>query len=492
VAKADISAAASDGLTLDLDTDAVVLGVDLATATQPFMQVPRIGESLPSHVHPDDCDLFALMLQVTPDRGSRPATLRLRFARGDGRWAHMLATFRAADGGCVRVTLEPDELAAALRAEKQMRQVVEGSAQGIIVRTATEVLYMNNSFAKLLGYSSPRECVDSEPFIDSIIHPDDRKLVLDHLAARVAGRETVSHYDFRLLRRDRSVVWVEAYASMVAWNGQPASLSWLSDISEHKALEAKLRTSKEEAEYANRTKTEFLANMSHELRTPLNAILGLSEVMTLKMFGPISARYAEYAADIHGSGQHLLELVNDVLDLSKLDASKLELRETSFDLAALTAEVANIMSNRAVAAEVAMRVDVEPGGIWMRADQRSIKQILLNLVSNAIKFTPEDGRITVRAVCDADRRICLSVSDTGIGMSATEVPIALSSFGQIDSWIARKHEGTGLGLPICKSLVQLHGGDLIVASEPDRGTSVTARFPPSRTIPLPAQRAASQ
>ncbi len=466
-----------------LDQDGAVLHADGDSLGQRFIQTLAIGESVLSQIHPEDADVFELLRTLAPSRVERTVTVEIRWARGPDRWTKLLATIGRQDDGTIRLVLAGDEATIARRSEAQMRRVVEGSAQGIIVRTQTEVLYMNNSFAHLVGYPSARDCMAIAPQnANSMIHPDDLELVQSRVKARLAGEETVSSYEIRLMRRDGSPVWVEAHAALVNWNGQAASLSWLSDISRRKAIEAELMRSKESAEFANRTKTEFLANMSHELRTPLNAILGFSEMIGCGMFGPVSAKYVEYAHDIHRSGQHLLALVNDVLDLAKLEAGKLELRESDVCLHELVGECLLFLRNRALEGGVDLRSELPPDLPLLLADGRAVKQLLLNFLSNAVKFTQAGGRVTVCAEVHPGRSLSVSVSDTGIGMSEADIQVALSPFGQVDSKLARKHQGTGLGLPICKSLMELHGGDLTVTSRPNEGTTLTAHFPAERIV----------
>jgi signal transduction histidine kinase len=243
---------------------------------------------------------------------------------------------------------------------------------------------------------------------------------------------------------------------------------------------------------ANKAKSEFLASMSHELRTPLNAILGFSEIIKEETFGPVGLhKYVDYAADVHSSGRHLLDLINDILDLSKIDAGKVELHEEELGLAHIMDDCLSLVRERALRAGVTLVEEPPAAGLprlW--ADRRLMKQIVLNLLSNAIKFTPAGGTVTTGLFADTDG-IGFSVRDTGIGMTDEDVKKAMSPYGQIDSQVSRKHKGTGLGLPISLSLARLHGGDLVVKSAPDKGTTMTLRLPLSRRrAPLADSRAA--
>ena len=235
------------------------------------------------------------------------------------------------------------------------------------------------------------------------------------------------------------------------------------------------------AEEASRVKSEFLASVSHELRTPLNAILGFSELMHFQMLGPLGhARYGEYAADINKSGRHLLDLVNDILDLSRLSAGKAELRESEFALDQLLDDCRTLLGGETLR-HVALHVEIAPGLPLLYADFRMIKQILLNLLSNAAKFTPEGGSI-IAAAARVAGGLHLSVTDTGIGMSEQDIDKALSPFGQIDSKVARRHQGAGLGLPIARAHAELHGGKLLLESAQGQGTKVTLVLPERRLI----------
>jgi signal transduction histidine kinase len=252
------------------------------------------------------------------------------------------------------------------------------------------------------------------------------------------------------------------------------------DVTARKRGEVALQRAKEEAEIASRSKTEFLANMSHELRTPLNAIIGFSDILVRQLFGPIGQkRYAEYAKDIHDSGQHLLNLINDVLDISKIEVNKIDLADETVDVPAVIDSCLRLMRDRATAAGVTIHVEMPDELPTLHGDGRRVKQILLNLVSNAVKFTPAGGRVEIRVAADASG-FRFAVADTGIGIATSDIETAMRPFGQIDSSLARRYEGTGLGLPLARSMAELHGGRLDIESEPGSGTTVTVLLPLDR------------
>jgi len=465
-----------------LDGEGVILGIRTTPLVEALARALRVGETLVSQIAPQDRDFFEMTARWVREDSEREASLLVRFLRENGRAVKACAICRV-EGHAVHVALRPDEAALARRAERQMRHVVENSLQGIVVRDASDMLYVNDGHAKLLGYSSARELLSLEKSaIDNTIHPDDRQLVRERVKARMSGKEVPSHYELRMIRRDGTILWCDVLASHINWDGKPASLSWLTDITARKEAEAELVKSKEAAEFANRAKSEFFANMSHELRTPLNAILGFSEVITNQMFGPLgNPRYAEYAQDIYTSGKLLLDLINDVLDIAKLEAGKVELREAPMSVQDTVAQCLTLLRERAANGGVKLVADLPESLPPLMADERAVKQILLNLLSNAVKFTLDGGTVAVRARIDAGG-LALSIRDSGIGMDENDIELALSPFGQVDSKISPKHQGTGLGLPISRSLAKLHGGDLAIESAPGRGTTVTVTFPAERLI----------
>ena len=234
---------------------------------------------------------------------------------------------------------------------------------------------------------------------------------------------------------------------------------------------------------ADQAKSRFLANMSHELRTPLNAIMGFSEVIKNEMFGPVGLpQYVEYAVDIHNSGAHLLAIINDILDLSKVEAGKFELSEEEVDLREVIAAVGNLVKGRSEEKDITLETIIPDPAPRLYADKRTLKQMLLNLLSNAIKFTPKGGHVTITGSIGGNNEILLAVSDNGIGIDRNDIATVMSPFGQVDSSLAREHEGTGLGLPLVRAMIELHGGTLTLDSEVDHGTTVTIRFPPSRLV----------
>jgi signal transduction histidine kinase len=230
-----------------------------------------------------------------------------------------------------------------------------------------------------------------------------------------------------------------------------------------------------ELEAASRHKSEFLANMSHELRTPLNAILGFSEVLTQGMFGAVNEKQSEYLHDILESGRHLLSLINDILDLSKIEAGRMELELSEFDLPQAIQNALTLVRERALRRGIGLHYAIDDRVAAIRADERKVKQVLLNLLSNAIKFTPEGGRIEVRAA-PADRLVEVSVADTGIGIAAEDLETVFEEFRQVGT-AEKKAEGTGLGLALAKKFVELHGGQICVESELGRGSTFTFTLP---------------
>jgi signal transduction histidine kinase len=261
-----------------------------------------------------------------------------------------------------------------------------------------------------------------------------------------------------------------------------AVVSLYSDITERKAAEETMAQAWAQADLANRAKGDFLANMSHELRTPLNAIIGFSEILSGQHLGPLkNARYLEYSSDIHSSGLHLLSIINDVLDMSKIEAGKLDILEEEIDIRRLLAGSVRMVRERARKQQIDLIIVADDPDHGILADERAMKQCLLNLLSNAVKFSNPGGQVTIEARIDTENRTVLTVTDQGIGMTAEDQERALQPFGQAHNATTRTFGGTGLGLPITQGLVEAHGGTLVIISRPGDGTSVTVTLPSERT-----------
>lgn len=245
----------------------------------------------------------------------------------------------------------------------------------------------------------------------------------------------------------------------------------------------------DEAEAANKAKSEFLATMSHELRTPLNAIIGFSEMIRQEYLGPVGTRkYVEYATDINDSGQHLLSIISDILDLAKAESGKLELNETRFDIAGVVQSTLKMFQQKADESRISLDYRAQTNGLEILGDERLIRQVGLNLISNAMKFTPGHGRVSISVDVNETCGITIRVKDTGIGIATENLERVLRPFEQVESSLARSHGGTGLGLPYSKKIVEVHGGSLTLESALNQGTVVTVRLPMSRVVNTTSQQ----
>jgi PAS domain S-box-containing protein len=274
-----------------------------------------------------------------------------------------------------------------------------------------------------------------------------------------------------------------ASAEMISSNGQDGRIVWVArDITDRKLMENRLVKARNRAKFSNKAKSEFLANMSHELRTPLNSIIGFSELMSGDENGFMTdEKYREFSTDILSSGQYLLDLINDILDLSKIDAGKFEIKEELVNVTKCIERSWLIVIGRPGAHRVEFVQTVVPEKLTLRADSRRIQQILINLMSNAVKFTPDDGKITVAVI--ADELGCrIAVTDTGVGIDEEDIETVLSPFGQVDNSYQRNANGIGLGLPFTKKLAEMHGGTLSISSVPGQGTTVEIMLPKERIV----------
>lgn len=413
----------------------------------------------------------------------------------DGAWFRV-AERRTADGGFVVISTNITELR---RRESELRSIGEELRHKNVLLDAA----LDNMVQGLAMYDvNQRLIICNQRFLDLYNLPagmgqpgTDLVEILDY-TAKLEGLTRDQAATMRQRRMSAAASAKEAKLQDFLSNGRVinvlhrpmpggGSLATYDDVTGSYSAERQLRSAKEEAELASRAKSDFLANVSHELRTPLNAIIGFSEIIKDQLFGPMgNQRYREYAIDIHDSGTHLLSLINDILDLSKVEAGKFELHEEAIDLQAATKASFRIMRDRAEEAGVNLVLDMPAGLPRLQADPRAVKQIMLNLLSNAVKFTDAGGRVSVRARLLGTGGLRVQVEDTGIGIAEEDIAKAMAPFGQVDSSLSRKYEGTGLGLPLTRRLIDLHGGSLSLTSEADKGTCVSIDFPKERVSPL--------
>jgi PAS domain S-box-containing protein len=335
-------------------------------------------------------------------------------------------------------------------------------------------LDVNDNLSNAVGLS--RRAILGQSIFDLEIWEDPT--IPLKIAATLKSDGCIRHMEANVRRRDGSTFPVKFSAELMIVDGEKVVLLIGRDITDEKRYETELRKSRDAAELANRTKSEFLANMSHELRTPLNAILGFSEIIKDEVLGPLGdRRYSEYAADVHRSGTHLLEIINDILDLSKVEAGRLEIYPSRVDIPNVVSQCLRLVQERADQADVSIHSLITPDNFSMTLDRRLFKQILLNLLSNAIKFTGKGGSIHLEIKAKSDGGCHVSITDTGIGMSKEDITQALTPFGQVDGAMTRRHQGTGLGLPLVAAFVAAHQGRLKIESRPGKGTMVLIDLP---------------
>ncbi|MBF0561706.1 MAG: PAS-domain containing protein [Alphaproteobacteria bacterium] len=356
----------------------------------------------------------------------------------------------------------------------QLNAILENMPQGVAVFDRTSRLVAYNHHTREMFGIPDTLTQPGMPYHDLLRH-----LAAPDLADGTdEAPESVNHHAFERTLADG--ITLEILRHTMPDGGIVATFA---DITERKRAERELREAKEAAERATRAKAAFLASVSHELRTPLNAIIGFSEAMLGELFGPIdNDHYAEYAQDIYDSGSHLHNLINDILDMSRAEAGRIDLEERPIDLARGINAAIRLVRKRADNAQITILAVVPPGLPRVFADERRLGQAFNNLLSNAVKFTEDGGSITVTATVDESEGITITVADTGIGMRREDLAQAMAPFSQIDSGLDRRFEGTGLGLPLTKALVELHGGRLVLDSTFGVGTTVTLWLPKERIV----------
>ncbi len=479
------------------DTMFEILGLERRDELLSFGDISRL-------VHPDDGDLYELAQELADRPGTAvDRVFRMRTARNDFVWLRMRAEVvqQAGEDGPHLIGIAMDVTEAQHMAERtvtadmRLRDAIESISESFVLWDSQNRLVLCNSKFQTL-HELPDETVGAGTPFETIAsvgrHPVTRKPLNSEEPDEGSRTFEAQLSNGRWLkiaeRRTKDGGYVSVGTDITTMKRHEERL--MENEKRLMALVADLRKSQQTleltaqklaetaalAEEANRAKSEFLANMSHELRTPLNAIIGFSEIMESGMFGPLgSERYAEYCSDIKGSGTYLLDVINDILDMSKIEAGRMQLEVENVALDEIIGEAMRVTAVAAGEKSIAMAVEAGPG-LAIKGDRRALKQILLNLFSNAVKFTPEGGRIAVKARVNGAAAV-IAIEDTGIGIAKDALARLGRPFEQVESQFTKVHKGSGLGLAIAKSLVELHGGAMRIRSIEGLGTSVIVRLP---------------
>ncbi len=480
---------------------------------KPKDDLMRFGE-VNALIHPDDVQLYHLAAQLADAKTSTiDHAFRMRHADGHWVWLRARCELVHQSGGgaphligiAVDITEQKRLAEQTAEADLRLRDAIETIPEAFVLWDAdNRIVLCNSNFLAL--HNLPDEAVTAGTPYDEVIAAgrrpvvrtritsesqvpgartfeaqldDDRWLHISERRTKDGGYVSVGTDITTIKRHEEKLIDSERRLMRTVADLRASQRTLERQAEELADLAEKYSEEKTRAEEANQAKSSFLANMSHELRTPLNAIIGFSEIMESEMFGPIGGeKYRDYCKDIHQSGQYLLDVINDVLDMSKIEAGRIRLDLEQIGLSRFLNEAMRVVATRADDKGVALDVDI-PEGIRVRADQRLFKQIALNLLSNAVKFTPEGGRITVRARASANM-VRIAIVDTGIGIPPAALAKLGRPFEQVESQFTKTHQGSGLGLAIARSLAELHGGTLRIRSTLGRGTLVLLRLPTER------------
>jgi two-component system cell cycle sensor histidine kinase PleC len=469
-------------------------------------------------VHKDDIDLYELAGQLAEGESqSIDRAFRMRHAEGRWLWLRVRCELTRREGEvgshligiAVDITEQKNLVERTVAADLRLRDAIETIPEAFVLWDAENRLVLcNSNFQEL--HRLPDEAVVAGTSYETIVATGRKPLIRTTVAhdseprgartfeaqledgrwmhiserrTKDGGYVSVGTDITKIKQHEQKLIEGEKrqWATIADLRKSQQALEWqtaeLADLAEKYAEE------KTRAEEANAAKSKFLANMSHELRTPLNAIIGFSEIMESAMFGPLGAeKYIEYSRDIRESGEYLLDVINDILDMSKIEAGGIRLSPEAVDLDSLLADCLRVVSTRAGEKRLALDAQVE-AGINLNADRRALKQITLNLLSNAVKFTPDGGAVTVRGRRRGDG-IIIAIKDNGIGIPQQALQKLGRPFEQVESQLTKRHQGSGLGLAIAKSLVELHGGRMRIRSQLGRGTMVVVRLPVSARAPV--------
>jgi len=488
-----------------------ILGLEAKDDLLPFGDVSAL-------VHPEDVQLYELAGELADAKMTViDHAFRMRHANGHWIWLRVRCELASQPrepglhliGIAVDITEQKSLVAKTVAADLRLRDAIETIPEAFVLWDADNRLVLcNSNFQEL--HDLPDEVITVGASYESVVAAGQKPVVRNKVVTSgpvIPGARTFEAQleDGRWLhiseRRTKDGGYVSVGTDITALktheerliDSEKRLMATVSDLrvsQQHSAeLAEKYAAEKTRAEEANQAKSKFLASMSHELRTPLNAIIGFSEIMESNMFGPLGAeKYHEYCSDIHASGQYLLDVINDILDMSKIEAGRIRLDFEDLALDPLLGEAMRVVSTRAQDKQLKLVARIAPE-LRLRADRRALKQIALNLLSNAVKFTPAGGRVTVRGRA-TDHCIVLGIADTGIGIGKDALTKLGRPFEQVESQLTKSHQGSGLGLAIAKSLVDLHGGRMRIRSTLGKGTLVVVRLPLEPQCPLPKEQAA--
>ncbi len=471
-------------------------------------------------VHPDDIDLYSLARQLADTEvQSIDHAFRMRHANGRWLWLRVRCELARQEGEAslhligiaVDISEQRDLVERTNAADLRLRDAIETIPEAFVLWDADNRLVLcNSNFQEL--HRLPDAAVEAGTLYETVVAAGRKPIIRTTIANEDGQKQGARTFEAQLNdgrwlhiseRRTKDGGYVSVGTDITKIKrheqrlieGEKRRIATISDLRQsQQALErqtdeladlaGKYAEEKTRAEEANQAKSKFLANMSHELRTPLNAIIGFSEIMELAMFGPLGAeKYTEYSRDIRESGQYLLDVINDILDMSKIEAGGINLNPERVDLDGILADCLRVIVGRANDKGLTLNSAVTPA-IVLTADRRALKQIVLNLLSNAVKFTPDRGAVTVRGRVRAGM-VTIAISDNGIGIPKDALHKLGRPFEQVESQLTKRHPGSGLGLAIAKSLAELHGGTMCIRSVLGSGTTVVVRLPLEARTPLP-------
>ncbi len=477
----------------DIDGNIVFLNATWEKVTG-FSEDEKIGSNLLKMMHPQDRVDIEEAFQKLISGVDANLCLFTRIVTSDGTYRSVELSFsmlRKDENGELRAVgaikdIEERRRAemALMETEKKYRVIWENAAGGIYQITPEgQFLSANPSVARILGYDSLEEMMREVRNVNRQIYVNQKDRA--KYISEMNSKGFVKNMEVQVVRKNGDIIWINENARVV--KDEDGTIMYyegsMEDITQRKRAEIELRKAKTESDLANRAKSEFLANMSHELRTPLNAIIGFSEIIKNEVFGPVGQRtYWEYANDIYDSGKNLLTIINEILDVSRIEAGERQLNESAVELSKVVKSCLELVKSKAEEGEINLTNNISKNAPKIIGEELAIKQIIMNILSNAVKYTPSKGRVAIGSELEKNGKLRISITDTGVGLTEEEIQKALSPFGQIETELSRTGSGAGLGLTLVDSLTKLHGGNLEIFSQKGIGTTVTVVFPADRVL----------